>query len=522
LRVQRYAVGYEADVGYQSGAHQQFRGEFVLDDDPVALGFEYDADAIAFHIDLPEHGVLPDADEGPRERGFRAAWFSALINRDPALGGLTSGFQREQLERSYLACLVDEALGSNLDLHAARLRVGSAIHDRLVQAVDALFSTTDTLTAPARGLDELRALVRSPDVVTALDRVGESLWTPFGVDAYEWAKERTASTVAAVLSDAAQAFCPEFDIESESNVDVVDDTGDRRSIWFVESSPGGGGIVETLQQRLVTRPRHFVALLDRAVRPSDFEVVDRALRATLDVAVDSSRLAEKFSAFRDALTNDRRLECLRSIRQELGRLEIAATHPVVAALAARVLRPGSSRSTDEAIGKLAREWEAAEEHTRIELESSVFAFTQRRQPTYDALLASTPSGDVELRRIASIFATLWPRGWRARAEGLRVYSPYREFVPTDRLALERYRSIVAPAVDASAPGWRSEVDEQLRGRGITVVEAPSRQTLAQVIRELTVEPTDTGSLLLHPTVVAVDAAGQRVRASLVVGEGGTT
>ena len=138
---------------------------------------------------------------------------------------------------------------------------------------------------------------------------------------------------------------------------------------------------------MLTRPRHFISLLDRAVRPSDFEIVDVSLRSVLaDISVGTSHLRASFAAFRDAKTNEQRLDCVRSIRRGLARREVAPTHAVVAALAARILRHGSSEATDEALALLAQQWERAEQRLGVELETSVFAYTQRDRADYDALL----------------------------------------------------------------------------------------------------------------------------------------
>ena len=178
INVQRYASGYEADVGYQSGEHHRVTGDFVSGGKLAALGVRVRRGRPSFHIDVPEHDLLPDPTEPVRLRGFRAACFSEALNRDIALCDLASVFQREQLERSYLACLADEALRLELDLPNARLSIGTTIHDRLVDAVDALFSTADEFGAPARGLDELKDLARSSSVIARLDQAAERLWAP--------------------------------------------------------------------------------------------------------------------------------------------------------------------------------------------------------------------------------------------------------------------------------------------------------------------------------------------------------
>jgi len=522
VKVQRYATGVDVDVGYISGDRHQSHLDFTYEGQPAGLGFEYDADAIAFHIEIPEHGALPGNDEPERARSLRSAWFSASLNLDAWLQDATSVFQREQLERAYLACVAHEALEHAVDLRAARLRIGSMIHDRLVDAVNALFAVSDTFGGPARGLDELRLLARDTSVVSVLDRIGTALWDPLDETVAEWTKERFASSMAAAISDAAQSVCPEFDVESEVVVDIVTTSRTATVVWLVETSPGGGGLVETLQRRIAERPRHFMSLLDRAARPSDFETVDVGLRAVLEKARDSeSGVAQTLAAYRTADSNDARVECLRALRRQLDRLEIPSQHAVVSAIGARVIRHGSDEATDEALALLSVRWGEAESALGVELEPSVFAFSQRGKGDYDALLGDLGTDNLETRRVAAISSVLWPRGWRARAEGLRAYSPYCTYAPTDRLALERFRLASLPAIDVASPDWRMQVDDQLRRFGMAVIEAVSADAAASGIRALTVEPTDTGLLLLHPVVAAVDKAHGQIRIVVILNEGTT-
>jgi hypothetical protein len=520
VKVQRYAVGFDADVGHRSGLREHFACEFAFKGGPAALGFEYEADAIAFHVENPRDGLIPEDAETERLRGFRVAWYSALLHRDASLTAVTSVFQREHLERAYLAVLADEALQRDSDIGVARDAIGVDIHSRLVDAVDALFSTTDTFGGPERGLDELKDLAREPSIVEALDRAATALQGPLDTTAGGWAAERFASTLAATISDAVQALCPEFDIESECVVDVVESEDSWRVIWLTESSPGGGGLVETVQRRIAERPRQFIALLDRATRRSDFEVVDDALTSVLkEVRNTDSSLARRIASYRAADSNDQRVIELRAIRRELDGLEIPSTHAVVAALAARVIRHGSSETTDQALATLSERWRETETRLGFELDASVFAFTQRVYEAHDALVGYRTGIDIERQRIGAFASILWARGWRARAEGLRAYSPFSEFAPTDRLALERFRSAVSPGVNAAQPGWREMLDDQIRRYGHAVLTATTGHAIARAIRELTVEPTDTGSLLLHPIVTGVEKVAGEIRATVLLNDG---
>src|SRR5262249_5295291 len=136
VKVRRHAASFVADVGYRGGEREFLNGRFSLGDDPAAVGFEYDADALAFHVDVPHAGLLPEARDRQRVTAFRSAWFAERLSRDRALDGLTSSFQREQLERAYLAALADLALKSRLDLGSARVALRSSLGQRLTDALD--------------------------------------------------------------------------------------------------------------------------------------------------------------------------------------------------------------------------------------------------------------------------------------------------------------------------------------------------------------------------------------------------
>lgn len=522
VKVRRHADSFVADIGYQGGEREYVAGRFVAGEDRAAVGFEYDADALAFHIEVPTMGLLPEAAERQRLAAFRTAWFAERLGRDRALDGLASSFQREQLERAYLATIADLALDADTGLQAARLAVRAEFSQRLTDALDALYDTQDTLTAPSRGLDDLKDLAHEPAVATALDRAAEALTEPLEPDAEEWARERFGASLAAALADASQALCREFDLEAEVVVDIERTTADANVVWLVERSPGGGGVTETVVRRILERPRHFLALLDRAVQPSDFEVVDVALRDVLDQAVvDGSPVHSAFAHYRAATSNDERVSALEEIRTRLTEIGVPAVHSVIAAIAARLIRFGSSAATDEAIHLLARRWNDAEETLAIELDPAVFAFTQRKNADVDALVPDTAQA-LERRRLGAVASTLWIRGWRARAEGLSTYSPYKESPPTDRLALEHFRGVAAAPIDLDASEWRTRADGQLRERGLCVIEHADPAKVAGALRNVTAVPTDTGALLLHPTVAALEATRSTSRATLILDDGTLT
>src|SRR6202042_3747389 len=105
---------------------------------------------------------------------------------------------------------------------------------------------------------------------------------------------------------------------------------------------------EELHRRVVSDPRRFLRLLDRALSPDDFEVVDQELPRILALACSDTPVHSSTSRLRQATSHGQRADALRTLRNELQRSGIDTRHAVIAAFTARVIRPGSSAATDDA------------------------------------------------------------------------------------------------------------------------------------------------------------------------------
>src|SRR5690606_31963500 len=119
----------------------------------------------------------------------------------------------------------------------------------------------------------------------------------------------------------------------------VDDSG--ADVWLTESTVGGAGIVEQLVQKYAADPRRFWRLVRARLGPGDFEVVDSELRRLLQevVAAPTGPLAVALAAVRQAPDNASSRTALQSLLTELDRRGFLVAHPVVSAIAIRLLRP---------------------------------------------------------------------------------------------------------------------------------------------------------------------------------------
>ena len=273
---------------------------------------------------------------------------------------------------------------------------------------------------------------------------------------------------------------------------------------------GGGGVVEEVQRRLASDPRRFLRLVDRALAPGDFEVIDRELPRILELLDDDGPPRAALAALRGASTHgDRRqrLELWIGALQDAG---IDTRHAVIAAANTRFLRAGASASTDSALGELVEQWRAAERNLGIELETRVFAYAAREQSGLEQAIPEA-RGAGPGWRYGQILGVLWPHGWRVRADAMSFYNEFAPHPPADPQALRT----LAPPVVASVrltEGWWEPMAEALVRDGLCELLCAANRPgeLAEAVSFLGARPIDTGLLLLHAFVERIERRGEEL------------
>ena len=170
---------------------------------------------------------------------------------------------------------------------------------------------------------------------------------------------------------------------------------------------------------------------------------------------------------------------------------------------------------DEALAALSECWREKETRLGIELDPSVFAYTQRTYGNYDALVGQRAGVNIERQRIGAFASVLSARGWRARAEGLRAYSPFAEFAPPIDLhsnAFDRPRHPVS--TQRNPVGERRSTITFVGTKSQCSLPRPDRRSHARYANSPSNQ--DTGSLLLHPIVIGIDKVARQIRATVLL------
>jgi len=491
-------------------------------DESVALGFNADVDALAIDPRLPDSLVAPCTSDPRLLRALRPALFRQRLQDDSRLDGIANRFQRDWLADACFSAMAGEALEAGIPLQEAWRRIRSD-GKALPQMLDILFmafpatedggdGSEDAVGEVERGRrhQELLELLDESSVLTVLGEAATVLWTAPDASWEPWLRRRVRSTLGAACLEAIHILCSQIGAEDLLlDLDAVGtEPGDR--LWLTESALGGAAIIEYFLSRYGDDPRRFFGLLDSVLAPSDFEEIDFQLRALLLrlCAPDAGRdeeLVSAMEAVRKSEAHKDWVERSNHLRRLLSDRGFLVNQPFVAALFARLLRPGSSAATDAMLARLLDAWDAAEATLGVELAPQLVALWESKNEALDSTLTRASEvllGERRGWRYSTLLGLLWPRGSSVRAESLKTSNPYTSLPASDRLLIE----VLLPQQDIEVrledPDWLTVLTDRLITHGHARLSAPETELrkLREAMLAMLIEPLDIGALLVNPRV----------------------
>jgi hypothetical protein len=200
-------------------------------------------------------------------------------------------------------------------------------------------------------------------------------------------------------------------------------------------------------------------------------------------------------------------------------------HPVVAAISARLLRPGTSPESDEALLALRTLWASEEERLGIDIPLRSFAAATAASESgpaarYTRSTMGEAMGEEASGRYALLVNVLWPRGEDVRGRALPAPNFYADNPPTDRRLLLAALPPASAPVDVSSENWRRQADDALVRQGETHLRAPRGEAreVRRALLDFAVRPSEVGYLHLYPTLFGLAMSADEVQAALFVRE----
>jgi ATP-dependent helicase Lhr and Lhr-like helicase len=516
--IRRMTTAATCETRYENGKTVPSTVRYAFEGNPAALGFRLTVDGARFDLaplDLANEAVIRHLSSP----GWRSLAFATAVREDPRLDGIANIFQRGWLTLVYQIAFALSGLdGSRMPPQVQASLTAGGWSAQLSEILRVLYRDDANNGAPVstRREAELTALSKDENVRDCLDEHARLLWvTDMSQLTADLAQRSYRDTVAAAILAAALRACPDAR-ELDFIVDVIPEPAEAggAAVWLTETSLGGLGLIEQLAGYYTADPRRFWGLVDSALGPNDYEYVDATLTMFLEHMIADSQGAASLamSRLRAAKSARETDTALRALRDAWTELDGYPRQSAVSALSARLLRHGSSRSTDEMTLGIVHAWRQLQERLGFEVDARVIAFGvgsgQIPVPGGNGI-----SGD-------QVFSLLWPRGYQARAQHLGHYQQYAPEPLLDRLLLMAALDEGLPRIDVTTPSWQSEYTEALARSGVVVLTAPAGQSpaLSRALRAVPAFPVDRDVLRVYGEVREVVRFGAEVRAVVAVRE----
>lgn len=503
--------------------------------DEVALGYTQESDGIVFRYNLPEVELAGMKDSNIQKiQAFRTAYFRHRIMTDSRLNGVLNDFQRERFSEIYLSILTSVALRESCSLQEAyeTFRSGDFPHEvnNVLSVIFQSLGHNDTmdeeedLSDRQRVHEALMALSQERAVMQTLHDIAPCLWQNPDSKWHDWARERWKVTFASSLLQACKEVTNQFD-NNDLILDILTTEEGQEEIWITEQTPGGGGVIEEVVLKYQEDPRRFFRLVESALGPSDYELIDSELGLTLQLLEEDEEIREVFGIFRKSENYHKSMNAIQAIHARLYEKGVLVSHPVKSAIYNRILRPGSTDKTDELLASLIAIWKKEESRLGIDIDARNFAYVfSTNKELYEdfkvALSHIDPSAIHNSNwRYQLIYGLLWPRGNQIRSRALAVYHPFVKLEPSDRELVLDY-ILREKVVSISSIDWKEQAQAVLKESGVVKLKADVRddKKVKQSLLELAANPLEVGFLSLYPRIEGIERKGNDFYITLDVRE----
>ena len=562
IEVRRFARSTDASIATNNGQQFETRIDFVdalpeategsavRQPNPIAVGFSIEVDGVLFRVRIPDDLQIGDGGvNNAKLRSLRAALFRDRVLGDSNLDGIANWFQRQWLAEIYCSALIHAAVAADVGLGEVWDSQGTPneIQIDFATVLSVIFQSISTSqdgddSAPddevhQRLFHDLADLLSEQTVRDALHRHGPTLWQTPDDSWQPWLRRKFKTTLGSALMEAVQQLCPDLDA-GDLTLDI--DSGPRpadappipdglEEIWLLEKAVGGGGIVEAFLARYGEDPRRFFDLVEAAMNPGDFEVVDEQLTTLLGWVnnPDDSSVRDQFSEIRNAQTvsYQAQADSFEQLIRLLSQRGLFVCHSVVAAIAARILKPGSTSATDQLLHDLISDWQQLEQRLGIDIDLRIIAYMNSSTDRLDQSLAQIVGDAVGLDprqwRFGALTSMLWPRGNAIRGRKLDTYNPFAKLPDADHELVRDCLGAGPAIVSLGDVDWSEQVVQRLVSDNAVCLQTSAEDlaNLRGAILELMAQPVDAGLLLLHPRVRSIARRNGNVEVILELAEG---
>jgi superfamily II DNA or RNA helicase len=534
IEIRRFATQSNATILYRDGSESNSSFIFTRADvgdgipERIGIGFQAYADALVVRYIVPKEfhltGIRKDSE---KVRILRTAYFKHCLHSNSELSARANVFQRGWLSQVYLSGIVLEAIQGNCSLQEAAQHLrNNAAQTPLTDILTIIFQVAEVdedndIRHRKQSLaQDISTLLNDQIVMQVLTSTASVLWEDLpNIPWTSWIERKFKVTLGVTIHETFQQLCPELDVRDlilDLDPGVRPDGNNALAegmdeIWFTEETVGGGGVVEKILSKYASDPYLFFKLMEGALGPNDFEIMDEQLTRFLQLATTDDAIKHLVSNVRNADTHHGTEKAFDMLRRDLSSHGMTITRSLMSALNIRILRPGSSLLTDEMLSTVISRWNEYELRLGIEIDARVLASICSTDRRFDTVWAALRVDRANQNKCFNIlYSLLWPRGSVVRGQQRTIYNRFakQDTMEMDVPERDLLRDLIhekVVVVDVSAEDWFDEVQTELSRVGIVTIkgEKEHQVNLSNAILRLCSVAVDVGGLLLHPHVRGV-------------------
>ena len=257
----------------------------------------------------------------------------------------------------------------------------------------------------------------------------------------------------------------------------------------------------------------FFSIVSSVISANEHEIIDNQLRDLIeDTQLEGSIFAQKFTDFRKANSVNEKDSQRAGLIDLLTRNDKILFHSFLTTLFSRVLRPGTSASSDQLYAEIIKFWSNSNKALGAEIDSRVIAFSYAAKfgGEIDQVLSSMgfqkPTSNLDLWRTNLVNSLLWPSGGAIRNINLSSYNPFSNNEVVERIVVECLMDDENFRLELVTLDWENTFLDWISKRGVLKVSCPKKEQtkLAEFLNFITIRPVFDGYLKVYARVKQVE------------------
>jgi ATP-dependent helicase Lhr and Lhr-like helicase len=515
VSVTRFNTGSAAEFKFKrSGGRAQVKFCWQKQGVPVGIGTQQSVDAIRLEYLLRRSDIFDWLNDEDLVASLRTGFFQEKVRNSTFVDG--NQFTADWLFECFLAAFLIEVTINEVNIKQAISNVSSGRASfKLANIPFVLFQQNranieggpvedEPQLADQRLQTDLADLLERPEIVRGITDLAKCLYDDLSSDVtfVQWCFTLLGNTLSAALKQAVAVMLPDADERSLLVDPEFNSENEKHSIWLSEEDSGGTGVITQLQDLQTDDPLLFLNLFAQCLQNSEYEQLDFDLIELMKSCGSNSEIQDVFENIRRANDLESRISSNRMLKKVLTAQGIHYSHSFASVLHSRVLKPGSSNSTDEDLASYLADWERLELKVGLELPLNIVAFV---------LAFSRHESSTDNERIfnesCAIQSVLWPRGAQLRESALQFYNPFRMNISnrTERKLAAKLCNDTTVVIETTGSEWHATLHDELRRSGRVDLRVPSNKhsELNMFISLIHTVPIDTYGMFVYPRIVSM-------------------